>query len=471
MAELSPIFASFFMQIFYRYKPYFKQILKLSYPIIIGQLGIVLMGVADIVMIGKLDAVNLAAASLANSVYFFICILGIGTLTAVSPLVAKSKGAGHPNQCAILFRQSIWAAIILGVFISFVVFILTENLDWFKQTHRVTELTKNYLHALNAGTLPLLLFMAIKQYSDGLSYTKPSAILTIIALLLNVFLNWVLIYGYFGLPRLELLGAGIATSISRGFMALAMFVYVKKSVLYKPFLRLKQHEDDRKFLFQIFKIGFPSGLQYFFEVGAFAFAAIMIGWISEFAMAAHQVAINIASVTYMIATGISAGGSIAVGDALGRKNKKDLQEAGRAALIMGTLYMGVCAILMALFAPVIISFYTNDVLVTEMAIYLLYIAALFQLSDGIQCVGLGILRGIGDTKIPTFITIVAYWVIGIPLGYYFCFQLDFSLYGVWFALLIGLSISALFLSTRFLKESRDLDMAYHSNLNEHFHAH
>jgi MATE family multidrug resistance protein len=459
------------MQILARYQPYFKQILKLSYPIIIGQLGIVLMGVGDIVMIGKLDALNLAAASLANSVYFFICILGIGTLTAVSPLVAKSKGAGHPNQCAILFRQSIWAAILLGVFISIVMYVITENLHWFKQTERVTELTKNYLHALNAGTFPLLLFMAIKQYSDGLSFTKPSAIITILALLLNIFLNWVLIYGHFGLPRLELLGAGIATCISRLAMAVSMYIYVKKVHLYKPFLHLKQHEHDRKYLFQIFKIGLPSGFQYFFEVGAFAFAAIMIGWISEYAMAAHQVAINVASVTYMIATGISAGGSIAVGDALGRKNKKDLNEAGRAALIMGTIFMGFCALLMAAFAPYIIALYTTDPLVSGMAVNLLYIAALFQLSDGIQCVGLGVLRGIGDTKIPTIITIVAYWVIGIPIGYYLGFHFGWSLYGVWFALLIGLSFSAILLSTRFLKESRELDMDYHSALNDQFDAH
>jgi MATE family multidrug resistance protein len=460
-----------FMQILNRYKPYFKQILSLSYPIIIGQLGIVLMGVGDVIMIGKLDAINLAAAALANSVYFFICILGIGTLTGVSPLVAKSKGAGHPNQCAILFRQSIWAAIILGAFISGVVYLLAENLHWFKQSERVTVLTKTFLHALNAGTFPLLIFMAIKQYSDGLSFTKPSAIITILALLLNLLLNWVLIYGHFGLPRLELFGSGIATSISRFAMALSMFIYVKKALIYKPYLHLKEHEHDRKYLLQIFKIGLPSGFQYFFEVGAFAFAAIIIGWISDYAMAAHQVAINIASVTYMIATGISAGGSIAVGDALGRKNKKDLNEAGRAALIMGTIFMGLCALIMASFAPLIISLYTTDPLVSGMAVNLLYIAALFQLSDGIQCVGLGVLRGIGDTKIPTIIAIIAYWVIGIPIGYYLGFHFGWSLYGIWFALLLGLSFSAVFLSTRFLKESRELDMDYHSALYDKFHAH
>ena len=424
------------------------------------------MGVADIMMIGKLDAVNLAAASLANSVYFLICILGIGTLSAVSPLVAKARGAGHPNQCAILFRQGIWAAILLSAFIGGVLYVLTENLHWFKQTQRVTELTKNYLHILNVGTLPLLIFTAIKQYSDGLSYTKPSAIITIIALLLNVFLNWVFIFGKFGISPMGLFGAGLATSLSRVCMAIAMFLYVRFNALYKPYLHLKQHEDDRHFLFQIFKVGLPSGFQYFFEVGAFAFAAIMIGWISEFAMAAHQIAINIASVTYMIATGISAGGSIAVGEALGRKNKQDVILAGRAALIMGALFMGCCAILFALASPLIVGMYIQDDIVSPMAIRLLWIAAVFQLSDGIQCVGLGVLRGIHDTKMPTGITIIAYWIIGIPIGYYLGFYTSWSLYGVWAALLIGLTFSAIALSRRFINKSRGLDLAYHTTLNE-----
>ncbi len=452
-------------RIFNTYKRYFKEITVLSYPIIIGQLGIVLMGVADIMMIGKLDAVNLAAASLANSVYFLICILGIGTLSAISPLVAKARGAGHPNQCAIMFRQGIWASLILTLFIGLILYVLTENLHWFRQTERVTILTKKYLHLLNIGTLPLLLFTAIKQYSDGLAYTKPSAIITIIALALNVFLNWVFIFGKFGFDPMGLFGAGLATSLARYFMAFSLFVYVRFHARYKPYLHLKQHEDDKHYFIQIFKVGLPSGFQYFFEVAAFAFAAIMIGWISEFAMAAHQIAINIASVTYMIATGISAGGSIAVGEAYGRKNKHDIIMAGRAALILGTLFMGCCAILFAMLAPFIVGLYIQDEIVSPMAIRLLWIAAIFQLSDGIQCVGLGVLRGIQDTKMPTAITIIAYWVIGIPIGWYLGFHTSWSLYGIWGALLIGLTFSAIALSRRFIIKSRNLDLQYHSPLN------
>ena len=453
-------------KLFSIYKPYFKHIAKLSYPIIIGQLGIVLMGVADVIMIGKLDAVNLAAASFANAIYFTVCILGIGTLTAVSPLVAKSKGAGHPNQCAILLRQSVIAALILSVFISIILFLITENLQIFHQTERVNELTKNFLHLLNAGTFPLLIFLAIKQYSDGLSITKPSAVITMIALGINVFLNWVLIYGNLGFHAMGLLGAGFATSFARLAMAVMMYLYVRFNAIYKPYMRLKQHEQDTVFLKEIFKIGLPSGFQYFFELAAFAFAAVMIGWISEYALAAHQIAINIASTTYMIALGISAGGSIAVGDAYGRRNKLDLIRSGNASLLIGAMFMGCCAVLLFCFKEQIVLSYITDKNVTDMAVQLILIAAFFQLSDGIQCVGLGILRGIGDTKMPTAFTIFAYWAVAIPVGYWLGFVKNFSLYGIWIGLLLGLTISAIFLSLRFIKLSRKVIVSYQSHLKD-----
>jgi MATE family multidrug resistance protein len=297
------IFAPHFSCVLQIYKPYFKQIIKLSYPIIIGQIGIILMGVADIVMIGKLDATNLAAAGFANSVYFLITILGIGTLTAVSPLVAKAKGASHSNETALLFRQGLWASVALSAGIGIILWVLTMNLHWFGQAADVTTLTRSYLHTLNAGTFFMLLFIAAKQFSDGLSITKPSAIITIAGLLFNILWNWILIYGKFGFPALGLFGAGIATSLTRLLMALSMIWYVLKNPIYKTWLHVKDKQFGLSLFKQIFIVGLPSGMQYFFEVGAFAGAAIMIGWFGKEQLAAHQIAINIASVTYMVATG------------------------------------------------------------------------------------------------------------------------------------------------------------------------
>lgn len=439
------------------YIPYFKRITALSYPIIIGQVGIVSMGVADMMMIGQLDATNLAAAGVANSVFFLVSILGMGTLSAVSPLVAKSKGAGHINETAQLFRQGIIAALLLSIGISAIIFAITENIGWLRQSEDVALLTKPYLHILNGGIPFLMLFLAAKQFSDGLSLTKPSAIITIIAVLINIVFNWLLIYGHWGFPKLGLNGTGYATGISRIFMCVAMMGYVLLHKLYKPYLHLKEKAGSGYLLKEIFRVGLPSGFQYFFEVGAFASAAIIIGWFGKNELAAHQVAINLASVTYMVATGISAGGSIAVGDAIGRKHKEDLMRAGRAALIMAAVFMGCCSLLFLVFNQLFVGLYTHDPIVTGMAGRLLLIAALFQLSDGIQCVALGTLRGLSDTKVPTLITIVAYWVIGIPSGLLLARSFDLTLYGIWFGLSLGLAFSAVMLTIRFIRESRSIN--------------
>lgn len=436
------------------YAKYFKQIVRLGMPIVIGQLGIVLMGMADVMMIGKIDATNLAAVGASNAVYFLVVILGIGTLTAISPLVAKAKGAGNVGDTKIYFKKGIIASLFLTLFISTITLVLTFNLDWFDQKERVEELSKPYLHILNFGTLFMLWFYAVKQFSDGIGLTKPSAVITIIALLLNVLLNWVLIFGHWGFEPMGLIGAGIATTLSKLFMALAMtaFVYVNK--IYKPYLTNKDKPAFKSHLAEILKVGLPSGFQYFFEVAAFAGAAIIIGWYGEFELAAHNIAINIASVTYMVATGISAAGSILVGDAVGRNNQADLMRSGKAALIMGALFMGICALIFIVAKTVIVQLYTTDQVVGSMAVNLLMIAALFQLSDGIQCVGVGILRGLSDTRIPTVIVIIAYWVIGIPVGVWLGNYFDLSLYGIWFGLSIGLTFSAGLLTWRFIHHSK-----------------
>lgn len=421
------------------------------------------MGVADVVMIGKLPPVNLAAASLANAVYFFIGILGIGTLTAISPLVAKAKAEGHNNDCAILFRQGFYASLILAFFVTIIILFLTFNLHWFKQDVEVEMLTKNYMHILNLGTVALFGFLALKQYSDGLSLTKPSAIITLAAVALNILFNWLFIYGNWGFEPMGLFGAGIATTLCRFLMAFAMFLYIRKANIYHNYLKIKDRSVNPHFLIKIFKIGLPSGFQYFFEVGAFAGAAIIIGWISKEHQAAHQIAINAASTTYMIALGISAAGSIAVGDAYGRKNKSDISRSGKASLILGSAFMGFTAIIFALFNNLIAAAYVSDTYVAQMAAGLLFIAALFQLSDGLQCVALGILRGIHDTKIPTVITIIAYWIIGLPLGYLFAFKYNLGMYGIWYALLLGLSISALLLTIRFFKLSKSINVFNFTN--------
>lgn len=441
--------------IFKVYKPYFQHVLKLSWPIIIGQLGIVLMGVADTLMIGKIDATNLAAAGLANAIYYLITILGMGTLMAVSPLIAKAKAENNLEECINFFKASILVALSLFGLIFFVNMLLSNHLDWFKQDENVIPLAKKFLTLLNYSTLPLLLFLAIKQFSDGLSITQPAAVITVIALFINVLINYVFIYGNWGMPALGLVAAGWATIIARVFMLVAMLIYVLSHKQYKPYLIKTQAKIKTQYL-AILKVGLPSGFQYFFEVGAFATAAIIIGWIGKSEQAAHTLALNLASLTYMVATGISAGTGIAVGDAFGRKNRKDTVYAGKAGIWLGGIFMGFCAIIFTVFNHLIVNISVNDLEVQVITASLLYIAAMFQLSDGVQAVSLGALRGLSDTKIPTLVTIIAYWVIGIPIGYYMAFNLNFGLYGIWYGLSIGLTFSAILLSIRFIKEAKTM---------------
>jgi len=455
---IRPVFTSSIKAYVQTYMPYFKKITILSFPIVIGQLGTVLMAMADVMMVGQLDATNLAAVGASNAVYFLISILGIGTLTAVSPLVARAKGASSPADCSRYFRKGIVASLLLSVFIGFLVWVCTVYFHVFRQQPQVTELAKPYLHVLNAGTVFMLLFYAIKNFSDGVGYTKPSAIITLGGLLLNIFLNWLFIFGKWGIPEYGLLGAGIATSCTKVCMAFCMAVYVFRSKLYTVYLKAKNACIYTSHLSEVFRVGLPSGFQYFFEVAAFAAAALLIGQYGELELAAHNIAINLASTTYMAATGISAAGSILVGDAVGRKHKSDMILSGRAALMMAVVYMGFCALLFLFFPKFWIALYTTDERVARMAVYLLMIAGLFQLSDGIQCVGVGILRGLSDTRIPTLITVVAYWAIGIPVGLWLSNSLNLSLYGIWIGLSIGLTFSAILLTLRFIKQSQRLTL-------------
>jgi len=417
------------------------------------------MAMADVMMVGQLDATNLAAVGASNAVYFLISILGIGTLTAISPLVARAKGASSPADCRMYYRNGITAALMLSAVICLIVWVCSVYFHLFRQQAQVTRLAVPYLHVLNIGTVFMLLFYAVKNFSDGIGYTKPSAIITLIGLLMNIGLNWVLIFGKLGMPAYGLLGAGIATTITKAFMAISMWLYVVRGSIYKIYLQAAATKRIyNAHLSEIFRVGLPSGFQYFFEVAAFAGAALIIGYYGELELAAHNIAINLASTTYMAATGISAAGSILVGDAIGRKHKADIILSGRAALIMAVVYMGFCALLFLIFPKFWIGLYTTDEQVSHMAVYLLMIAGLFQLSDGIQCVAVGILRGLSDTRIPTLITVVAYWVIGIPVGLWLSSSLNLSLYGIWFGLSIGLTFSAAMLTTRFIKQSQRLKL-------------
>jgi len=282
--------------------------------------------------------------------------------------------------------------------------------------------------------------------------------IAIIANIVNIFGNWVLIFGNLGLPALGLDGAGFATLITRSFMGLSMMFFVIKAAKYKEFdptLRFKSINYDK--IKQLIKIGFPSGITYSLEVGAFSFAAIMIGWLGSSALAAHQIAINLASISYMVVLGISSAATIKVGNANGSKNIIDVKHAGYSAILLGLVFMSFTGIVLISFNEFLPSLYINDAEVIGMASSLLIVAALFQLSDGVQAVGLGVLKGLTDVKIPMFITLIAYWLIALPIGYVLGFTFEFNIIGIWLGLLIGLTVAAILFVVRFRHKLNSLN--------------
>lgn len=440
-------------------KNHFSELIKLAIPVSIGQLGHIMMGVVDSFMVGKLGAETLAASALANGLFFLILVLGIGLSHAITALVAIARGEGKDENCGIIVRQGLIVNIVFGILLTALTFIAAKLVVFLDQDIKVTELTESYLTILSFSILPFMLFQTYRQFVEGLSDTKTPMYIAIVANVVNIFGNWILIFGNLGMPALGLDGAGFATFSTRMFMGFGMMlivIYSSKYKKYDPTLRFKSM--NLNMMKEIMKIGLPSGLTYSLEVSAFAIAAIIIGWLGSASLAAHQIALNLASVSYMVVLGISSASTIRVGNALGAKRIDDIKMAAYSALILGLMFMSLTGIAFIIFNEYLPSLYINDREVIELASSLLIIAALFQLSDGVQAVGLGILKGITDVKIPMIITLFSYWIVGLPIGYVLGFIFDLKIIGIWLGLLIGLTLAAIMFVMRFRHKVENLNL-------------
>jgi len=439
------------------FKKHIWETFNLAYPVIIGQLGFIMMGVVDSIMVGELGAVPLAGASLGNSMFILIFIIGLGVSMSVTPLIAILVGAKRFQECGIYFRQSLIVNIVLGLILMSVVFFTSNLFEYLNQPLAVAEQASSYTKIIALSIMPAMLFHTYKQFIEGFSIMKPAMIIAIVANIINAFANWVFIYGNIGMPALGLNGAGWATFFSRVFMAFVIMLYVMNKEYFKQFdVNFHFKKINFPVIKKILSIGLPSGFQYFFEVGAFSFAVIMIGWLGTNQLAAHQIAINLASITFMVVLGISAAGGIRVGNEVGKKDVFEVRKAGFTAVIMGASIMFTFGIIFIVLNEFLPTLYIDNEDVIRIASSLIVIAALFQISDGIQGVGIGVLRGLTDVKIPTLITFIAYWVLALPIGYLFGFVFHFGVDGVWVGLLLGLTASATMLTIRFNIKSKQL---------------
>lgn len=434
----------------------FKTI-KLAYPVIIGQLGIVMMGVVDSIMVGRLGSVPLAAASLGNSLIFIILIIGIGSSSVVTPLVAILVGGKRFSECGVYFRQSLLVNMLLSLVMIGIILIGVNFIHHLNQPDEVIELTIIYMSIVGLSALPLMFYQTYKHFIEGFSIMKPAMIIALLANIINAFANWVLIFGELGFPKLGLAGAAWATFASRVFMALVIMFYVMRNEKFKQYdVTFHFRSINFPVIKKILRLGLPSGFQYFFEVGAFSFAVVMIGWIGTNELAAHQIAINLASISFMGVLGISQAASIRVGNAMGEQSVSKIRKAGFTAIVLGASIMSLAGLTFILLNKFLPTLYIDDEAVISIASRLIIIAALFQLSDGTQAVGIGVLRGLTDVKGPTIITFVAYWMISLPIAYLLAFNFNLGVEGVWIGLLIGLTVSAILLTFRFNHKSKKI---------------
>ena len=413
----------------------------------ISQLGHITVGVFDSLMIGKVSVSQLAAVSLATSIFSFILLFCIGLSYGITPLISSSY-RGKKYVSSILYNGMLVNVISCILLVSFV--ILTKHLlSYLGQDAEVLFHTYSYLDIICISLIPLILFQTFKQFIEGLGFTKPSMYISVISNVINIVLNAVLIFGLFGFPRLEIIGAAYATLISRVIMFLLILIYClndrrfSKYILKRKFLVNLNHIKD------IFRIGFASGLQYIFEVGAFSVATVMTGSIGAIHLAAHQIALNLASISYMIASGIGSASMISLSYYDGKRNFEDMRRSGFASFLLVFILMIVSALVFIIFRNYLPVLYVDDSSVINIASTLLIIAGLFQISDGIQAVGLGILRGIRDIKKPTIVTFISYWIISIPLSYFLGIEYGYGVYGIWIGLSVGLTLAAIFHVTRF----------------------
>ena len=434
---------------------------KLALPIIAGQLGIMLMGFADTVQVGRMDVGSvqaLAASADANGILINIAIIGYICLQIIAPLVSKAKAENNFSECYRLLKSNIIVSLIMSVFCCVVVVIIGHNLELFKQPTEIKTLTQEYLWLMTISTVPSFLFTAMKSFTDGLGYTQLGMKITFSALIMNILLNYCFLNGVWFFPNWGLNGTGVATLISRIYMAIALAYFIFQTTTFKQYLQdEKPITNLGRLIKNILKIGLPSGLQGFSEIAAFYGAVVMMGWISIEHKAAHLVAIGYVSLTYMAATGIAVAGGIRVGAGVGEKSRIAIFKAGTTALVLGFVFMAVCAVFLLIFNVELAS-YVKDENVIILAAELLIWGGFFQLFDGIQAVSLGILRGMQDVNVPTLITIFAYWGVGLPISYILGFQYDMKHIGIWIGLTLALFASASLLSWRFynkLKRHKD----------------
>jgi len=449
-----------------RYTKEFAYNLKLAYPVILGMVGHTLIGIVDNIMVGNLGSTELAAVSLGNSFIFVGMSLGIGFSTAITPIIAEADAEKDDAKIRTTFHHGLLLCTILGVALFIMIVLAKPIMHWMHQPEAVVNLAAPYIDWVAFSLIPVIIYQGYKQFADGLSRTKYSMYAIFMANVVHIFFNYVLIYGVWFFPKLGIVGAALGTVISRIMMVVFMDLLLRKNKqLNKYFKDFTFKEIRKSMLKKIVDLGLPSAMQMLFEVTLFTAAIWLSGSIGKTSQAANQIALTLATTTFMFAMGLSVTAMIRVSNQKGHNDFKNLIVVARSIFLLAIIMETIFAILfIALhnFLPQLFLNLDNTTQILDnqeviaIAAKLLIVAAVFQISDGIQVVVLGALRGLQDVKIPMYITFVAYWVIGFPISFYLGKYTELKAVGIWIGLLAGLTVAALFLYLRFEKLTKRL---------------
>ena len=420
--------------------------LNLAVPVVVAEMSWVTMGTVDILMVRALGPSAIGAVGVGSMLFLALAVFGIGVLLGLDTVIAQSFGAGQRDECHRWFMHGLVMSVILTIPLTFVAWVAIARLDLWGFDLTVLNLTEPYLRIVTWSVCPLLLYTAFRRYLQAMGVVKPTMVILLTANLVNVLANWMLIHGNLGAPALGVDGAGWATFISRSYLALGLLsVVVWRDARTDYGLRRVSWVIERSRLMQLLWLGLPAAIQVTLEVGVFSAASALAGRLAPVALAAHQITLNMASFTFMIPLGLASAAAVRVGHAVGRRDTFGANQAGWTAVMLGVLCMACASLVFLLIPSRLMSFFTVDLTVIDLGVTLLFVAAIFQIFDGLQGVLTGALRGLGDTRTPMFLNLAGHWAFGLPLGYTICFVLGYGVVGLWIGLSAGLIVVSLLL--------------------------
>jgi MATE family multidrug resistance protein len=427
-----------------RYSAELRQLFRLAAPLAAAQAGSQLMGVVDIAVLGRYSARDLAACGLANAFFFAISVVGMGVLFGIDPLISQAVGAGDRMRARRVLWQGVWLALIVAGVLTVPLLLAVKLMHLFGVQRELIEPAKQYLLIRTTSLVPFLLFYVVRSYLQAHHVTRPLVISMVVCNIFNLIADIVLVFGWGVIPPLGAAGAAIAT-VAASVLQLAIVAAAVQKMNFAPGL----HRWNGAEVFLAYRLGWPVALQMGLEVGVFALVALLAGRLGTLQLGAHQVVISLASFTFTVALGVASAGSVRVGLAIGARDAVRTRLAGHAAFIAAAGFMAVSALLFALAPAFLARLLTDDKAVIAVSLPLFFVAAFFQLSDGVQAAGAGVLRGAADTRYSFLANLFGHWLIGLPIALYLGFRMQMGIVGLWWGLCAGLTVVAVLLFMRF----------------------